>query len=80
MKKYMVASLLEGHLFGSYWHPPGPNFDPKGHHWGHKWNLSKLLKAVEIWIYWWNLTVSIFILVLIAEMLIVSCQYHTGIP
>ena len=77
---YNVVSLPGGHILGGYWHPPGPNIDPEGPHWGQSFNFSELLKAMGVQIYWWNLTVSVWGLIFIDKIVPVCCQSHTGIP
>ena len=44
-KNKIMTSLPRVHIFRSYCHPPGPNIDPKGHHWIHSCSFSKSVKA-----------------------------------
>ena len=67
-------------ILGSYWHPPGPNVEPTGHHWGQSRCFINWMKGVVIFIYWYSLTVSVWGLVPIAEIFLVGCQSHTGTP
>ena len=59
MKNYILDIILRVQLMGSYWHSPGPNVEPKGHHWVHLWDFSNLVKAMGIGVYFWTLIVSV---------------------
>ena len=63
---------------GSYWYPPGPNVEPKGHHWIKSYIFSKLVKNMVIGIYWRALIVSAWGLLWKSESVLVGCQANIG--
>ena len=80
MKNYTVKILPRVNILVIYWHPPGSNFKPKGHHWGQSYILIHLLKHIVFGIYQCNLKVAVWVLAKISVSDLVDFQDYTGIP